>query len=130
MVTAGRWLRVTRQNRCPVCGKPDWCLVSPDGEAAICARIESEETVGNKGAEIILGGFGSDVLQGGLFDISTDIILGDNGVVIRKPDGGSKNDIYSTDLGIGGDDILNKALLADIMEVCLGAQDDTMPKDG
>ncbi len=50
MVTAGRWIRVTRHNRCPVCGKPDWCLTSCDGEAAICARIESEEPVGNKGA--------------------------------------------------------------------------------
>ena len=25
---------------CPVCGKPDWCLVAEDGSAAICARIE------------------------------------------------------------------------------------------
>ena len=32
--------RVTRQNECPVCGKPDWCLVAPDGSAAICQRID------------------------------------------------------------------------------------------
>jgi len=24
---------------CPVCGKPDWCLVAKDGTAAICARV-------------------------------------------------------------------------------------------
>jgi hypothetical protein len=32
--------RVTRKDPCPVCGKPDWCLVAPDGSAAICPRIE------------------------------------------------------------------------------------------
>jgi hypothetical protein len=47
---AAKWVRVNRQNRCPICGKPDWCLVSPDGKAAICARIESERPAGNKGA--------------------------------------------------------------------------------
>lgn len=33
-------VRVDRQNRCPICGKPDWCLVAGDRSAAICARIE------------------------------------------------------------------------------------------
>lgn len=33
--------RVTRSCRCPVCGKPDWCLVARDGTTAICKRIES-----------------------------------------------------------------------------------------
>ena len=32
------WHRVTKRHPCPVCGKPDWCLVSPDGMAAICPR--------------------------------------------------------------------------------------------
>lgn len=32
--------RVSRQNPCPVCGKPDWCLVAKDGSAAICSRIQ------------------------------------------------------------------------------------------
>jgi hypothetical protein len=32
--------RVTGKDPCPVCGKPDWCLVAPDGSAAICPRIE------------------------------------------------------------------------------------------
>jgi hypothetical protein len=31
--------RVTKSNPCPICGKPNWCLVAPDGSAAICQRI-------------------------------------------------------------------------------------------
>ena len=31
--------RVSRKYPCPVCDKPDWCLVAKDGSAAICARI-------------------------------------------------------------------------------------------
>ncbi len=49
-MTASKWVRENRRNRCSVCGKPDWCLISRDGKAAICARIESDKPVGNKGA--------------------------------------------------------------------------------
>ncbi|TWT40190.1 hypothetical protein KOR42_49320 [Thalassoglobus neptunius] len=31
--------RVTAERCCPVCRKPDWCLVSRDGGAAICPRV-------------------------------------------------------------------------------------------
>jgi len=34
--------RVTKTDPCPVCGKPDWCLVADDGSAAICQRIEDD----------------------------------------------------------------------------------------
>lgn len=44
-----KFLKVNRRNPCPICGKPDWCLVSPDGKAAICARIQSEKPTGNAG---------------------------------------------------------------------------------
>ena len=43
-------MRVTKHNRCPMCGKPDWCLISQDGKVAICARIESNILAGKKGA--------------------------------------------------------------------------------
>ncbi len=33
-----RWLRVSRSHPCPVCDKPDWCLVTADRSAAICPR--------------------------------------------------------------------------------------------
>ena len=49
-VTTSKWVRVNRLNPCPVCGKPDWCLISQDGKTAICARIESDRLAGNKGA--------------------------------------------------------------------------------
>lgn len=45
-----RWARVDRRNPCPICGKPDWCLLSRDGGKAICARIESDRPAGNRGA--------------------------------------------------------------------------------
>lgn len=32
--------RVNREAPCPICGKPDWCLVAQDGSAAICARVD------------------------------------------------------------------------------------------
>ena len=36
---ASHWLRVSNARPCPVCHKPDWCLVAADGSAAICARV-------------------------------------------------------------------------------------------
>lgn len=33
-----KWIRVTRQRRCPICNRVDWCLISADGEAVICPR--------------------------------------------------------------------------------------------
>jgi len=49
-ITTSKWLRVNRHNPCPICGKSDWCLLSDDGKAAICARIESNRPAGTKGA--------------------------------------------------------------------------------
>ena len=43
------WVRVSKRNPCPVCGKKDWCLVARDGSAAICARIESQKRCGEAG---------------------------------------------------------------------------------
>ncbi|MFC2033708.1 DUF3854 domain-containing protein [Chloroflexota bacterium] len=50
IVAASKWVRVNRRNPCQVCSKPDWCLISKDGKAALCARIESDKPAGNKGA--------------------------------------------------------------------------------
>ena len=42
-------IRVSRRRPCPICGRPDWCLVAEDGSAAICQRIESDHRVGDAG---------------------------------------------------------------------------------
>ncbi len=33
-----KMVRVNRERPCPICGRADWCLVRPDGSAAICPR--------------------------------------------------------------------------------------------
>ena len=32
------WVRVSKERSCPICDHADWCLISADGTAAICAR--------------------------------------------------------------------------------------------
>jgi hypothetical protein len=48
-MTASTWQRVTKAKPCPVCNKPDWCLIARDGSAAICARVESVTRCGESG---------------------------------------------------------------------------------
>jgi hypothetical protein len=43
------WRRVSRGRLCPICERPDWCLIAADGSAAICARIESPKLCGEAG---------------------------------------------------------------------------------
>lgn len=43
------WIRVSHEVACPVCGKPDWCMVARDGSAALCQRIENEHPRGEAG---------------------------------------------------------------------------------
>lgn len=38
------WVRVSRSFSCPVCGRPDWCSVSEDGEVVKCMRVPSESS--------------------------------------------------------------------------------------
>lgn len=48
-LTASKWVRVNKRNPCPICDKPDWCLISQDGNAAICARVKSDKQAGEGG---------------------------------------------------------------------------------
>jgi len=43
------WLKVSGQSPCPICKKPDWCTVTPDGRFACCMRVESSHVVKNGG---------------------------------------------------------------------------------
>lgn len=47
--TRTEWLRASRRRPCPVCQRPDWCLIASDGSAAICPRTPSEKWVGKNG---------------------------------------------------------------------------------
>ena len=35
------WIRVSRQNPCIVCSRPDWCGITRDGNVAHCMRVPS-----------------------------------------------------------------------------------------
>jgi hypothetical protein len=45
------FVRVTRNEPCPVCGHSDWCLRKLDGRAAICQRIESQKLIQRHGRD-------------------------------------------------------------------------------
>lgn len=53
MRRAYNFTRVSARQRCPICGRPDWCMVryADDGEAlaAICPRTESKHRCGDAG---------------------------------------------------------------------------------
>jgi len=34
------WKRTSSDKPCPICGKHDWCMLSADGSAVICPRVE------------------------------------------------------------------------------------------
>jgi len=44
-----KWTRVNRRRPCPICGKGDWCGLSPDGTIACCMRVESNRPARNGG---------------------------------------------------------------------------------
>ena len=35
------FIRVRKTDPCPICGKPDWCMISSDREVALCARVQT-----------------------------------------------------------------------------------------
>lgn len=37
------WLRVSKQRRCEICHRPDWCLITPSG--ALCMRVVSNKPI-------------------------------------------------------------------------------------
>ncbi len=49
MTYESKMFRVSASHPCPVCAKRDWCLIAPDGTAAICSRVESTKRCGEAG---------------------------------------------------------------------------------
>lgn len=47
------WHRVSRQNPCPICGKPDNCVVSDDGTFAYCGRVDEGSSKQNAGGQFL-----------------------------------------------------------------------------
>ena len=47
------WNRVSRQNPCPICGKPDNCTVSTDGGAVWCGRVMKGSIRENGGGQFL-----------------------------------------------------------------------------
>lgn len=45
----GSWLRVSKNEPCPVCHRPDWCGRSSDGATVVCMRVESPTATKNNG---------------------------------------------------------------------------------
>jgi hypothetical protein len=45
------YVRATKRQPCPICGRPDWCLIAIDGSKAICPRTEvgAKEQIGEAG---------------------------------------------------------------------------------
>ena len=44
-----KMVKVSASRPCPICRKPDWCLVAPDGSSTICQRVQSDKKAGNAG---------------------------------------------------------------------------------
>jgi 5S rRNA maturation endonuclease (ribonuclease M5) len=44
----GRWMRCSRRQPCPICGKRDWCCYLDTGEVFWCMRVSSGEVAGFK----------------------------------------------------------------------------------
>jgi Ca2+-binding RTX toxin-like protein len=92
-------------------------IIGDNGQAlfsnGVLQRIET--TFANSGgndtiqagnaADIVLGGTGDDTIDGGADD-AADILLGDNGVVVRADGSAQANDIFSTAPDDGGRDVI------------------------
>ncbi|MBE9030746.1 DUF4347 domain-containing protein [filamentous cyanobacterium LEGE 11480] len=95
----------------------------------VIERIESrfvenggDDTIqGNADADQIIGGSGADTIDAG---DANDIVLGDNGTVVRNDGSPEANDIFSTDPTNGGQDNITAGLGDDI--VLGGTDNDTI----
>jgi len=43
------WIRVTKDNPCPLCGREKWCMTNANGSAIVCTKQPSDRSVGESG---------------------------------------------------------------------------------
>ncbi len=87
-----------------------------------------EDTIsGNEDMDILVGGNEDDALSG---DAAADIILGDNGVVVRADGTAQANDIYTSAPTYGGRDVIDGAAGDDIILGGSGGSDLLATDDG
>jgi Ca2+-binding RTX toxin-like protein len=79
---------------------------------------------GGENADVALGGTGNDTISGGPDD-ANDILLGDNGVIVRANGTPQANDIFSTDPTFGGQDNITGGGGQDIIIGGSGGNDST-----
>ena len=46
------WIRVTKKEPCPICAKDNWCMVSDEGDSAMCMRVQSSKPLTLKSGEL------------------------------------------------------------------------------
>ena len=56
------FIKVSKTNPCPLCGKPDWCKTSPDNEVVMCPRTDTAPT-GWKRIKDTVDGYGIYALE-------------------------------------------------------------------
>ncbi len=49
MSLPAEYIRVTKSRPCPICERPDWCLIHKDGQKVVCARTPSQKLFGEAG---------------------------------------------------------------------------------
>ena len=96
-----RMVRVNIERPCPVCKKPNWCLISPDGKAAICKRVESRKCLKNDAGwlhrlEEPLPAFVAKPQQKRVYDVRLDH---DARICCRNMEPG-KREMLATSLGL------------------------------
>ena len=55
--------RAAKSRPCPVCGKPDWCLIAKDGSRAICPRVISAQPWGEAGFMHVVGVLAGELVR-------------------------------------------------------------------
>lgn len=62
-MAAEEWIRVKKTRPCPICGRPDWCLIARNGWAVICPRISQGAVGQTQGGYLHRGDYRKEAAQ-------------------------------------------------------------------